>query len=85
MDEVFCPLSRWSVLSAVIDVVAECVPNLEALSLDKNKLFYVDRLAYLGSKLTKLRILHLTNNKVIKTRFFIFMFKFFLCLKLFIL
>ena len=53
-------------LSFVIDIVAQCVPDLQALNLDDNKITHLDKLSFLGDKLRKLKILHLAENKVDK-------------------
>lgn len=61
----FCALFRPVMLKAVLDLVSEHIPNLEALNLDGNKLLLIDKLSVLSKKFTKLKILYLGDNKVI--------------------
>lgn len=51
-------------LIAVIDIIAEHIPNLEALNLDGNKLAVIERLNILTKKLPKLKILYIGENRV---------------------
>lgn len=60
----FCALFRPLMLIAVIDIVAEHIPNLEALNLDGNKLAIIERLNVLTKKLPKLKILYIGENRV---------------------
>lgn len=62
--DVFCPLFRPPLLLAAIDMIAEKVPDLVALSLDNNKLQSLDTLKCLSTKLPQLQILHLADNRV---------------------
>lgn len=64
VDEYFCALFRPVMLMAVLDIVAEHIPDLEALNLDGNKLQIIERLSVLCSKFPKLRILYIGDNKV---------------------
>lgn len=64
-QDVFCALFRQTVLFAVLEIVGEHTPNLEALNLDGNKLQNIDRLGdQLYKKLPNLTILYLGNNRV---------------------
>ncbi|KAJ8666848.1 hypothetical protein QAD02_008510 [Eretmocerus hayati] len=60
----WCPLGRPTMLVAVLDLVAEHIPHLEALNLDSNKIANVERLSLLASKFEKLKILHIGDNKI---------------------
>lgn len=62
--DVFCALSRPQIMTAAIDIIAENIPDLEALNLNDNRLGMLDHLRILSTKLPKLKILYLGNNKV---------------------
>lgn len=51
-------------LKTVLDIVAEYIPNLEALNLDANKLQILDKLNCLSKKFSKLKILYIGDNRV---------------------
>lgn len=60
----FCSLFRPAILMTVLDIVAENIPNLEALNLDNNKLYVIERLNVLNNKFPNLKILYIGDNKV---------------------
>ncbi|XP_011502457.1 PREDICTED: nuclear RNA export factor 1 [Ceratosolen solmsi marchali] len=60
----WCPLARPNMLMAVLDIVQEHIPNLEALNLDSNKMCHLDKLSSLANKFEKLKILHIGDNKI---------------------
>ncbi|XP_043493072.1 nuclear RNA export factor 1-like [Polistes fuscatus] len=60
----FCALFRPVMLMTVLDIVAEYIPNLEALNLDGNKLNLIERLNVLHKKFPKLKILYIGDNKI---------------------
>lgn len=62
--DIFCALARPQVMTSVIDIIAENIPDLEALNLNDNKLGLLDHLKILTTKLPNLKILYLGNNKV---------------------
>lgn len=64
VNDYFCPLSNSTILFDVLDVVRDSVPDLEALRLDSNKILYAEKLSFVAKKLRKLKILHLSENKV---------------------
>lgn len=64
LRDIFCALFRPTIMLAAIDVIAENIPDLEALKLDDNKIHLLDHLKCLAKKLPQLKILHLANNKV---------------------
>ncbi|CRL06807.1 CLUMA_CG019592, isoform A [Clunio marinus] len=64
LTETFCALSRPPIMSAAIDIIAENIPDLEALNLNDNKLNMLDHLKGIASKLSHLKILYLGNNKI---------------------
>ncbi|XP_048511817.1 nuclear RNA export factor 1-like [Athalia rosae] len=64
VTDYFCALFRPPVLLAVIDIVAEHLPNLEALNLEGNKFGVIDRLKDLPKKLPKLKTLYIGENRI---------------------
>ncbi|XP_015124385.1 nuclear RNA export factor 1 [Diachasma alloeum] len=60
----FCALFRPAMLMTVLDIVAENLPNLEALNLDNNKLHVIERLNVLNKKFPNLKILYIGDNKI---------------------
>lgn len=72
----FCALFKPIILLAVIDIIAENIPDIEAINLSENKIQMLSHLKRLANKLPKLKVLHLGNNKVRQ----VFVVIFFLCL-----
>lgn len=66
LSDVFCALFRPQILSAVIDIIVENIPDLEALNLNANKLNIFDHLRTTLAKLQHLKILYLGENRVSK-------------------
>lgn len=64
ITDYFCALFRPVMLKAVLDIVSEHIPDLEALNLDGNKLQLIEKLNVLDKKFTKLKILYLGDNKI---------------------
>lgn len=60
----WCPLARPNMLAAVLDIVQQHIPNLNALNLDSNKLQNIEKLGILTNKFPSLKILHIGDNKV---------------------
>ncbi|KAG5676794.1 hypothetical protein PVAND_006602 [Polypedilum vanderplanki] len=52
-------------MAAVIDIIAENIPDLEALNLNDNKLNMIDHMKVLSSKLPQLKIIYLANNRIV--------------------
>lgn len=69
ITDYFCALFRPVMLKAVLDIVSEHIPDLEALNLDGNKLQLIEKLNVLDKKFTKLKILYLGDNKVSNLKF----------------
>jgi len=63
-SDYFCALFHPIMLMTVFDIVAEHIPNLEALNLEGNKLQNIERLSVLTKKFLKLKILYIGDNKV---------------------
>ncbi|KAL6434115.1 hypothetical protein ACFW04_005925 [Cataglyphis niger] len=64
IDDYCCALFRPSILMTVLNIVGEHMPNLEILNLENNKLHNIDKLSELNKKFTKLKILHIGDNKI---------------------
>lgn len=64
LRDVFCALSRPPIITAAIEIIAENIPDLEALSLNENKLGSIDHLKIITTKLPNLKILYLGDNRV---------------------
>ncbi|KYN01714.1 Nuclear RNA export factor 1 [Cyphomyrmex costatus] len=62
-SDYFCALFHPVMMMTVLDIVAEHIPNLEALSLEGNKLQNIERLSILTKKFSKLKILYIGDNK----------------------
>ncbi|KYN00524.1 Nuclear RNA export factor 1 [Cyphomyrmex costatus] len=63
-SDYFCVLFHPVMMKTVLDIVAEHIPNLEALNLEGNKLQNIERLSILTKKFSKLKILYIGDNKV---------------------
>ncbi|KDQ86641.1 Nuclear RNA export factor 1 [Zootermopsis nevadensis] len=57
-----------SMMLAVVDVVAKNFPDLEALDLSENKLYLIENLSALPSKLPNLKVLRLGRNLIPEMR-----------------
>lgn len=64
LQMLFCALFKPIILLAVIDIIAENIPDIEAINLSDNKIQMLSHLKRLSQKLPKLKVLHLGNNKV---------------------
>ncbi|KAM3962029.1 nuclear RNA export factor small bristles [Aphomia sociella] len=64
LADVFCALFRPMIMLAVIDIIAENIPDLEALNLNDNKLHGMEHLKILSTKLKNLKILYLGENRI---------------------
>lgn len=64
LRDIFCGLFRPTIMLAAIEIIAENIPDLEALNLADNKIHLLDHLKCLANKLPSLKILYLENNKV---------------------
>lgn len=67
LSDVFCALFRPPIMYAAIEIIAENIPNLEALNLNDNKLNLLDNLKVIATKLPNIKILYLGNNRVSKS------------------
>ncbi|XP_044758210.1 nuclear RNA export factor 1-like [Coccinella septempunctata] len=64
LQDYFCALFKPIILLAVIDIIAENIPDLEALNLNDNKIQILTFLQKFTSKLDKVKILYLGQNKI---------------------
>ncbi|CAH2041575.1 unnamed protein product, partial [Iphiclides podalirius] len=64
LAEIFCALFRPVIMLAAIDIIAENIPDLEALNLNDNKLHGLEHLKILSTKLKFLKILYLGDNRI---------------------
>lgn len=64
LTDIFCALCRPPIMSAAIDIIAENIPDLEALNLNDNKIYLLDHFKMMTTKLPNVKILYLANNKV---------------------
>lgn len=52
------------IMLAAIDIIAENIPDLEALNLNDNKLHGIEHLCILSNKFKNLKILYMGDNRV---------------------
>ena len=64
VSDYFCALSRPLIMTTVLDIIAEYIPNLVAINLNENNLSDVRLLKLLKEKCKNLKILYIANNKV---------------------
>ncbi|XP_029051984.1 nuclear RNA export factor 1-like [Osmia bicornis bicornis] len=64
ITDYFCALFQPVMLKAVLDIVSEHIPDLEALNLDGNQLQIIEKLSILNKKFAKLKILYIGDNKI---------------------
>ncbi|CAH0726895.1 unnamed protein product, partial [Brenthis ino] len=64
LTDIFCALFRPIIMLAAIDIIAENIPDLEALNLNDNKLHGIEHLKILCSKFKNLKILYLGDNRI---------------------
>ncbi|KPI90891.1 Nuclear RNA export factor 1 [Papilio xuthus] len=64
LSEIFCGLFRPVIMLTAIDIIAENIPDIEALNLNDNKLHGLDHLKVMATKLKNLKILYLGDNRI---------------------
>ncbi|CAH2090215.1 unnamed protein product [Euphydryas editha] len=64
LSDIFCALFRPIVMMAAIDIIAENIPDLEALNLNDNKLHGIEHMKVLSTKFKNLKILYLGDNRI---------------------
>ncbi|KAF7271883.1 hypothetical protein GWI33_015302 [Rhynchophorus ferrugineus] len=60
----FCALFKPQILIAVLDIIGNEIPDLEALSLNDNRLMFLEGMKKSINKLNNVKIFHLRNNKL---------------------
>jgi hypothetical protein len=64
VDNYALPLLRLTIMSAVLEIVAENVPALRALDLSNNKIYELYSLSVLAPKIPNLRVHAIRKNQV---------------------
>lgn len=64
LTDIFCALFRPIIMSVAIDIMADNIPDLEALNLNENKIHGMEHMKVLCTKLKNLKILYLGDNRV---------------------
>uniref|UniRef100_A0A182NMU6 NTF2 domain-containing protein n=1 Tax=Anopheles dirus TaxID=7168 RepID=A0A182NMU6_9DIPT len=64
LSDIFCALFRPPIILAAIDIIAEHIPEIEALNLNDNKLYMLDHLKMMATKMPNLRVLYLARNRI---------------------
>lgn len=64
LGDFFCALFKPVLMLAAIDIIAENIPELEALNLHDNRIQMLEHLKDLKKKLPNLKVLHMGNNKL---------------------
>lgn len=64
LTDIFCALFRPIVMMAAIEIIAENIPDLEALNLNDNKLHGMEHMRILCTKFKNLKILYLGDNRI---------------------
>lgn len=63
-QDLYMALARDQVMSNVVKIISENIPELVCLDMSANKLFKLDMLKELASKTPDLNLLNLSNNKL---------------------
>lgn len=64
LQDCFCALFKPIVFITVLDIIAENIPELEAINLFDNRIANLSYLKKVNEKVPNLKILHIGNNKV---------------------
>ncbi|CAH0625346.1 unnamed protein product [Chrysodeixis includens] len=64
LSDLFCALFRPVIMLVAIDIIAENIPDIEALNLNDNKLHGIEHLRSLPTKLKNLKILYIGDNRI---------------------
>ena len=59
----YAPLSRSSVMSAVVDIICDNIPDVVAIDFSNNKLPTLEHFANLVDRADSLKIIYLANNR----------------------
>lgn len=69
LTDIYCGLARAPIFAAVAEIIIENIKELEALNLDGNKIHTLEMFRHFLNKMPSLKILYLSNNKVISETF----------------
>jgi nuclear RNA export factor len=64
----YVPLNRTNILSKVVDIIVENIPEVRAIDLSNNRLMNLDALTGFKNRLKQLSILYLKDNKLADLR-----------------
>ncbi|XP_019881507.1 nuclear RNA export factor 1 isoform X2 [Aethina tumida] len=64
LQDMFCALFKPIVFIAVLDIIVENIPQLEALNLDDNKICILSFMKKIVKSLPNLSVLHMRGNKI---------------------
>ncbi|ETN60147.1 hypothetical protein AND_008236 [Anopheles darlingi] len=64
LSDIFCALFRPQIILVAIDIIAEHIPELEALNLNDNKLYMLDHLRTMATKIPNIKILYMAKNRI---------------------
>lgn len=64
LQDYFCVLFKPIIFIAVLDIIAENIPQLEAINLFENRLSTFNSIKKLSTKIPHVRILHIGKNNV---------------------
>ncbi|XP_050071906.1 nuclear RNA export factor 1 [Anopheles maculipalpis] len=64
LSDIFCALARAQIMLTAIDIIAEHIPELQALNLNDNRLYMLEHMKSMANKLPHLKILHLAKNRI---------------------
>nr|XP_040221616.2 nuclear RNA export factor 1 [Anopheles coluzzii] len=64
LSDIFCALFRPQIMLAAIDIIAEHIPEIEALNLNENKLYMLDHLKSMTTKMPHLKVLYMARNRI---------------------
>lgn len=69
LQDHFCVLFKPIIFIAILDIIAENIPELEAINLFENRLSTFNSIKKIQSKIPNLKILHIGKNNVSVFRF----------------
>uniref|UniRef100_A0A182P4G9 NTF2 domain-containing protein n=1 Tax=Anopheles epiroticus TaxID=199890 RepID=A0A182P4G9_9DIPT len=64
LSDIFCALFRPQIMLAAIEIIAEHIPEIEALNLNENKLYMLDHLKSMTTKMPHLKVLYMAKNRI---------------------
>ena len=64
----YVPLNRTNILTKVVEIIADHIPEVKAIDLSNNRIMTLDALVGFKNKLKELNILYLKDNKLTDLR-----------------